>query len=588
MTSPHGTAPVRAARGGHASARTPKTHRRRLALPVAAAGLVALALPLTGGAPAAATAAADGGAGEKRFGYSALTSATPVFVELYEPTIPIPATPQLSLAFGYTKVLADSSSSRGRASFLWPSDAVGEGAKTIFENLGLPPQISGPIAEQGYPVQVNSGYPSGAAGEANEPIPGTVMRTGATEKATYAQTGYSTRCDTSGGEEGGGDGGGEPPGLPGIPGLPELPLPIPGLDALLGVPSERSATTTRSTTRSSARSGAAGSAAAEEPATECQIPAQLADLATFGGFQAFSYTERTAGEIRGVSRSAVGDVSLFGGVITMSGVKARVTSSSDGTEPSGKGKASYGTITIAGQEFSIGPDGVEGGGQSSPIPGLPDEPKAALAELGVTITVPEPVFEVDEKEIESVVEGLVVEIDTKTLSDGLRTLPLQDVLDQLPEEMKELKKALQAAINLSPRIVMHLGRATSTVETADPIEIPDLVPDNDPGGDETTDGGGTTGGGTTGGGTAGGVTSPTAPTATSPTGTSGTALPPAELTSGLPPLFSIPGLLMVGAIAGACVAGSYVRRMGAMALGGGGACSHGLDSGLPDLRKVNP
>ena len=43
---------------------------------------------------------------------------------------------------------------------------------------------------------------------------------------------------------------------------------------------------------------------------------------------------------------------------------------------------------------------------------------------------------------------------------------------------------------------------------------------------------------------------------------------------------------MVGAIAGALVAGSYVRRIGAMALGGAGACSHGLDSGLPDLRKV--
>jgi len=556
-------------------------NRRRLTLPVAAAGLVALALPLTGGAPAAATAAAEGGpAGDKKFGYSALTTATPVFVEFYEPTIPIPSTPQFSLEFGYTKVVADSSSSRGRASFLWPSDAVGEGAKTIVENLGLPPEISGPIAEQGYPVQVNSGYPSGSAGEANEPIPGTVMRTGATEKATYAQSGYSTTCDTSGGEEGGEEGGGE---APGIPGLPELPLPIPGLDTLLGAPSERSAPTTTS----SARSSTASSAAADEPAAECQIPAQLAALVSFGGFQAFSYTERTAGEINGVSRSAVGDISLFGGVITMSGVKAKVTSSSDGTTPVGKGKATYGTITIAGQEFAIGPDGVEGGGQSSPIPGLPDEPKAALAELGVTITVPEPVFDVDDKEIKSVVEGLIVEIDTQTLSDGLRTLPLQDILDQLPEDMKDLKKALQAAINLSPRIVMHLGRATSKLETADPIEIPDFVPDNDPEGEETTDGGGTSGG-TTGGGTTGGLTSPTTPTATSPTGTTGTALPPAELASGLPALFSIPGLLMVGAIAGACVAGSYVRRMGAMALGGGGACSHGLDSGLPDLRKVNP
>ena len=39
-------------------------------------------------------------------------------------------------------------------------------------------------------------------------------------------------------------------------------------------------------------------------------------------------------------------------------------------------------------------------------------------------------------------------------------------------------------------------------------------------------------------------------------------------------------------LAGAAVAGSYVRRLGAAALGGGGACSHGLDSGLPDLRKA--
>ena len=557
---------------------------RRLTLPVVATGLVALALPLGGGAPAVAQEAEEG----KKFGYSAETTAAPIYVEIYEPTIPIPANPQAELQFGYTKVVADSSSSRGRSSFLWPGDAVGEGAKTIVENLGLPEQIAAPIAEQGYPVQVNSGFPSGAKTETQEPIPGVVMRTGAAEKATYAQTGYSTTCDTSGGEEGGEGGGSEVPGLPGIPGLPELPelpLPIalPVLDSLVGT-SERSAPTTRSSARS---------ATADEPAAECQIPAQLAGLVSFGGFQAYSYTERTAGEINAVSRSEVGGISLLGGVVTMSGVKAKVTSTSDGSKPTGKGKATYGTLTIAGQEFAIGPDGVEGAGQASPIPGLPDEPKAALAQLGLTITVPTPTYEVDDKEIKSVVEGVIVEIDTATLTDALRTLPLQDLLDQLPEDLKDLKKAIQAGINLSPRIVMHLGRATSDVETADPIDIPEVVPDNDPEAEEeettASEGGGGSAGGTAGTGTPGtdGVPGTTAPAATDP-GTSTEALPPAELASGLPKLFSIPGLLLMGALAGACVAGSYVRRLGAAALGGGGACSHGLDSGLPDLRKVNP
>ncbi len=60
----------------------------------------------------------------------------------------------------------------------------------------------------------------------------------------------------------------------------------------------------------------------------------------------------------------------------------------------------------------------------------------------------------------------------------------------------------------------------------------------------------------------------------------------APVAAGLPPLFSIPGLLLLGGIALAAVAGSYLRRLGAAALGGGASCSHGLDSGLPDLRKA--
>lgn len=544
---------------------------RRYVVPALAAGLAAMALPLAGSSPAVA---ADGGAD---FGYSALTVATPVYVEIYEPTIPIPATPQAEFQFGYTKVVGDSSSSRGRASFLWPGDAVGEGLKTIVENLGLPPEISGPIAEQGYPVQVNSGFPSGPETEADEPIPGTVMRTGAAETTTYAQTGYSSTCDTSGGDDSGDGGGGVPglPGIPGLPGLPELPIPlIADLQSLLSG-GERTATTSRASART---------AAAEE--TPCQIPAQLGALVSFGGFQAYSYTERTADEVVGTSRSAVGEIKLAGGVVSLSGVTSKVTSSSDGTTPKGKGKASYGTLTIAGQEFGIGPEGVEAAGSTSPIPGLPDAPAAALKQLGITITVPEPVFERDGKEVKSVVEALVVEIDTKVFTDVLRTLPLQDILNQLPAEAEDLTKALGAAVNLAPRVVLHLGRTTSKLETVDPLKIPDVVPDNDPEGEDTS--GGTGGGGTGGAGGLGGTTTPPAAT---PVGAGETPVSDLEDTtlasSKLPPLFSIPGLLLFAGIGGAVIAGSYARRLGLAALGAGGACSHGLDSGLPDLRKAN-
>ena len=116
----------------------------RVGGPVLAAGLAGAALPLGGLAPATA----DDGAAYS--GYSSQAVAAPVRLEIYEPTIPIPTTPQLEVDFGYTKVKGASSATKGRASFLWPGDAVGEGAKTFVEQLGLPPQLG----EQGYPVQV--------------------------------------------------------------------------------------------------------------------------------------------------------------------------------------------------------------------------------------------------------------------------------------------------------------------------------------------------------------------------------------------------------------------------------------------------
>src|ERR1700741_609252 len=108
---------------------------KRFLIPFSPAALAGTVLPVSASAPAAS--AADQGFG----GYTSVAGAAPGKLEFYEPTIPIPANPQFEVEMAYTRVEADSGSSLGRASWLWPGDPVGEGAKTFGEQLGLPPQL---------------------------------------------------------------------------------------------------------------------------------------------------------------------------------------------------------------------------------------------------------------------------------------------------------------------------------------------------------------------------------------------------------------------------------------------------------------
>jgi hypothetical protein len=74
---------------------------------------------------------------------------------------------------------------------------------------------------------------------------------------------------------------------------------------------------------------------------------------------------------------------------------------------------------------------------------------------------------------------------------------------------------------------------------------------------------------------------------TPPTSTAVT--PTAEPTAapGLPPLGSVPGILVYGGIALAALLGWVLKRVAASVLGAGATCGHGLPTGLPDLRKAS-
>ncbi len=396
-------------------------------------------------------------------------------------------------------------------------------------------------------------------------------------------------------------------GLPGLPEIPGMPA-IPGLGSLTsdggllsGLTSGLTGSLSGGRADASAPSPAArerrtASAAAEDE-VECQIPAQLAALVDLGGYAAESVVTSETTEVRAVSRSAVGDVSLLGGVVTLSGITARAVAASDGAQGSTGGGADYGVLTIAGQKFRYGSDGFEAAGQASPIPGLPADPGKALEALGLQLLLPQPSFEKDGDKATSTVQGIQVVIDTPVLRKQLDALPLNalaDLINQIPEEAGQLKSLLGAAVNLSPKIVITLGNATSVVDTSQGVDIPGgEVPDNNTTGETTTDGdgGGAGGAGTTGGdsgsaGTAGTPGEPAVPGSDGGGSADGDLLDAAPVGSGLPALFSIPGALLFGALIGATIAGSYLRRLGLLALGGGTACPHGLDSGLPDLRKA--
>ncbi len=552
---------------------------QRLLVPVSAAALAGFVLPMSASAPAA---------GEEKpafSGYSSSAWAAPVKIEVYEPTIPIPATPQLEFDLGYSKVEADSGSSLGRASWLWPGDSIGEGAKTVIESLGLPEQISGPLAAQGYPVQVNASQPSGEGTASDEPFPGTVMRTSAGEKTTVAQVGFSPDGEVRDGSEHG-DGGA--PGLPGLPGIPGLP-PIPGLPGSAGggdLLQQFGQAITGSTGVATATDGPQGDPQDDPPGGTGTpgLPPQVAALVDLEGYASTSKNVVTESKVVTTSRSALGDVYLLGGTIQLNGVVVTSTSSSDGAKGTSGGKATLGGITIAGQEFSFGPGGAEGAGQHADVPELPDQATAALDQLGVKLTLPKPGLDKSGDQASSSMAGLVVEIDTAKLRKQLDALPIGDIVDAFPSDPPELKKALQTLVGLSPRIVVTLGNAATEVDTVQGIDLPTGdIPDNDPAGSGAAGGAGAVGGQGVAAGSPSAVAPGPAGSAPSATGDLGDA----ELAgSGLPPLYSIPGGILVASLALAAVGGTWLRKIGAIALGGAGSCTHGLDSGLPDLRKA--
>jgi hypothetical protein len=518
------------------------TRARRPIIGIGAAALAAGGLVST----FAGTAVAAPAAGTPYSGFSTSATAAPLRIEIFEPAIPVPASPQVELDFSHTTVGGSSGpDSTAMASAMWPGDAVGNGLPVIITQFGLPAALAKP-----YPAHTNAQFPGTPNSGSQELFPGMVGRVSASDKQASARAGYSSSGQVAGDSTAGGSNV-----------LDQLKSGnIGALTGLLSPPGSNSNT----------GSNPLG---------------VLSAIVSAGGMSSSSVTDYSDPTVvTATATSQIGQVELLGGLVKLEGVTVSAESASS-LDGGGKAtqKVTYGGMTIAGTAFKFTSDGIEAAGKTSTIPGMGSNPTKALASLGISIDLPKPTHTVSGTQATSAALGPVITIDTQPVISLLKLnkLPLAGIISKLPDSAGQLKTTLLGVLQAHPKLVVALGDVSSGAQTSAALNL---------GGGGLTGG---LGGGTTTGnvGTPGTTNVPTGspvsgtPNTTSPTGNVNTPITKTAA-AGLPNLGSVPSLLTIGGLIIAAGLGWFFRAAALTALGAGSTCTHGLATGLPDLRKA--
>ena len=494
-------------------------------------------------------------------GYSGLAQAAPIRIQIYEPTIPIPTTPQIDGSIGYTKSTTETGPlSRATASYLWPGDTLGDGFGALAGN-----------DKAQYPVQVNSRYPatSGApAKNAGQLTDGNGMVTSSNEHATTATV-------TGAGIAGPGTNilGGIGKGLKNLPGL--------------GSPQP---------------SASSSAPAPKTPALPIPVSKSLAAVVTANGVRSESDVVVGKNRVTSFAHTHVAEVKLLGGLLTIGSLDVTSKTVSNGAKATTTGHATVGALAIGGQNLGLDEKGLNLAGTKVKLPKLPVDITQALKKLGIEVNYLQTQKSTDAATGSLASQALTVSIDTAPLK---KMLGLDPVLAQLGDalgKIPNLGSQLAPLAGLGPKIVVILGDVQSSA-TAAPAFTGGTTPPPPPphtggnghhGGGTTT--GGNTGGTTTGGAATGGIdTGNTPPVDTGgnnpPAGTGGSG--PVDTTPAavqqtaldLPALRSVPRALILGGLLFALAAGWALRAAGSFLLGAGANCAQGLPSGVPDLRQ---
>lgn len=188
--------------------------------------------------------------------------------------------------------------------------------------------------------------------------------------------------------------------------------------------------------------------------------------------------------------STIVDLQLFGGLVTLDALETSVEATSDGSTATSDGGTAVTGLTIMGTRYVVDDEGVrveeeDEDGPFSEAPALPLR-VLGIVDLSDLIGVTVEAGDVDVLDSEDDVaaagrtaRGLTITLDASLLFDVLNQLPVQTVLELLPDD---LQRELAPFLGLGPTIELVIGRAKVEVAGSEPFEFeaPDLeLPDTD-------------------------------------------------------------------------------------------------------------
>jgi hypothetical protein len=489
--------------------------RRR---PVGAISLAA-ALLLGGGASLAAGALLGGSAGAdtSNLGGFTVNGLAEAYTAQYEqPNFPLPATPTLEFDEGYAATSDNyGPSGSATASTFYPGQVVANAGPQLAL---LVPGVPLPPAPT-WPIQAVTDYPQ------------------------------SPNTDTL-----------DEPGV--------------NMDATSG---ENGSTATSTVGDDASAAGASGTQASQAPPGSGNPFASTSSLFGIADASGTSTSSTTDTSATATATATDSGISILGGFINIGAVTSTATATSDGTTGTLSGSTVISNATLAGEQVTIGANGIQAAGKSAPLSLPISALNTILGELGITLAVTNATDSVSGPSASRTLDGFRISINLTTLdnvANKFASLLPSKITSQLPIALPNAQVlsldlgTVSVASDASPAFVAPFSPSTAPASSGT-VPTGTFSPTIGSTGTGSSDLGSTGSTGTFGSTGTGGATG------TGSTGTTGkgsSAVPLATTPTVFTGIGS--GLLLLGLLASGAMAYAYKRTDDASELVGN-ACAEG-------------